>query len=249
PQTFATALVSYQNIRALDGGKYAIFNGKGGLLVQFASEGAELSTEVGEIINENSTNPKRIGIALATPVQKGSITVMTEVIPDGFELPGFYQAPDEKTFQPQMARAVTIEAEAISLQEGGEITITPKPGASKEAFKLWDKEGHKLGWKVEIPAEGKYAIQLRLSNGNQDAEAKRKVTIDGKLIHPEAEPLAFPLTAGWANSDPNDWGNFWMASHQKAVIVTLTKGTHTLVMENVDGKGLNLDWIKFVPAK
>ncbi|MBR4674641.1 MAG: heparinase II/III family protein [Victivallales bacterium] len=249
PQSFATALVSYQDIRAVDGGKYAIFNGKGGVIVQFASEGAEVSTEVGEIINENSTNPKRIGIALATPVQRGSITVTVEVLPEDFELPGFYQAPDEKVFQPQMARAIAIEAENICLQEGGEIAITPKPGASKEAFKYWDKAGHKLGWKVEIPADGKYAIQLRLASGNQDTEALRKVSIDGKLIHPEAEPLAFPLTAGWANTDPNDWGNFWMASHQKAVIVTLTKGTHTLVMENVNNKGLNLDWIKFVPAK
>jgi hypothetical protein len=249
PQDFATAVITYQTIRQIDERNLAIYNGDGGVRVAVSSEGGETAVDIGEVVNENSKNPKRIGIAMTQPVLKGAITVEIDILPESFERIGFYQAPDEADFKPQTERAIMVEAESFSTQEGGEVIVMDKVDASGQAFKMWDNKGHRLGWNVDVPQDGVYAIQLRMANGNIYNEGLRNVAVDGALLHPAETPLRLPITSGWANDKAEDWRVVWLAKDGKAILTPLAKGRHVLTMENADGHGIVLDWIRLVPVK
>ena len=161
-------------------------------------------------------------------------------------LPGFYVAPDEATFKPLRDQAISFEAEEFTAQANGEVKIEDKPGASKQAFKFWDKQGHSLSWTFTVPKAGKYALLVRCCHSFGDGVA-RHVIIDGKQLNADDDPFLFPGTGGWSNSE-DQWTDAWLAVAGRATILDLSAGKHSLTMINADGRGLNLDWIRVVPV-
>jgi len=143
--------------------------------------------------------------------------------------------------------AITVQAEKFARQEGGEIVVEPKVGAEGEAFKLWDKSGHKLTWEFQIDKAGTYAIQLKYCHAHAD-QATRKLYVNDARVGNDEAPILFPATGGWSTSE-DQWKNIWLAANKKAILVDLEPGKHYLTLENDDNKGLNLDWLKLVPAQ
>ena len=46
----------------------------------------------------------------------------------------------------------------------------------------------------------------------------------------------------------DDWEHLTLASDGKPAVLDLAAGEHTIRLENVDGNGLNLDYLALVPA-
>ena len=191
--------------------------------------------------------PHRLGINLDQPVKKATVVITIKPVELTKDLPGFYHEPDEKAFGPQLDKAITVEAEAFSKQENGEVNVEPKVGASEKAFKNWDTVGHRLTWTFDVAVGGRYAVLVRSCNAFPDGVA-RNAFIDGKPLNDKDNPFLFPGTGGWSGTT-DQWRNVWMADNGKALILELQSGKHELMMENVDGRGLNLDWLKLVPVK
>jgi len=87
---------------------------------------------------------------------------------------------------------------------------------------------------------------VRCCHAVADGPVTRKVLVDGRPVA-GADRWLFPYTGGWSGKK-GDWRNIWLASRGRAARVHLTPGAHTLTMINDCGKGLNLDWIRIVPA-
>lgn len=60
--------------------------------------------------------------------------------------------------------------------------------------------------------------------------------------------MRLPTTGGFG-SHASDWQHQTLSTGRKPVALALTKGQHTVRMENVDGNGLNLDYLALVPIE
>ncbi|MBR5837338.1 MAG: heparinase II/III family protein, partial [Victivallales bacterium] len=247
PKTFGTALITYDKIFERRKGEVIAYDAFGGLQANIDVTGSDWSMEDREIDTINGNKPHRLGINLDQPVKKATVVITIKPVELTKDLPGFYHEPDEKAFGPQLDKAITVEAEAFSKQENGTVNIEPKVGASEKAFKNWDTVGHRLTWTFDVPSAGRYAVLVRSCNAFVDG-AMRNAFIDGKPLNSKDNPFIFPGTGGWS-STTDQWKDVWMAIDGKALILELQAGKHDLMMENIDGRGLNLDWIKLVPAK
>ncbi|NMA46871.1 MAG: hypothetical protein GX945_09955 [Lentisphaerae bacterium] len=246
PQSFGSALITYHRIHQRDDGALLIYDGEGGFAVTTQAEGGELIYAPEEIENPGRQSPTRLGFNFSKPVLQASIAYAIQPLSSLIGLPGFYVAPDEATFKPLRDQAISFEAEEFTAQANGEVKIEDKPGASKQAFKFWDKQGHSLSWTFTVPKAGKYALLVRCCHSFGDGVA-RHVIIDGKQLNADDDPFLFPGTGGWSNSE-DQWTDAWLAVAGRATILDLSAGKHSLTMINADGRGLNLDWIRVVPV-
>jgi hypothetical protein len=245
PQSFGSALISYHRVHQRADDELAIYDGKGGLDVSVRAEGGTLLYAPEEIENPNRRSPLRLGFNLSEPLLVGSIAYTIRPLTSLLGLPGFYVAPKEDSFQPRRESAIRVEAEDFIEQAHGEVVIEEKPGASKQAFKLWDGQGHSLTWSFMVPQKGNYALLLRSCHSFEDAVA-RHVFVDGQALNAEEDPFLFPGTGGWSATQ-DQWAEVWLAAQGQASIIPLNAGEHRLTMVNADGRGLNLDWICIVP--
>jgi hypothetical protein len=136
-----------------------------------------------------------------------------------------------------------VEAENFVEQSGGEVHLrTDKPGASAgKAFSHWDNKGHRLGWQINVPQAGRYALVIRYACGG---ESDRSLLVDGKPI-PGAERLRFPPST---STSTGDWSHFVVrGADGKPAPLDLSAGPHKIVMENLAAQPLNLDTLAFVP--
>ena len=247
PKTFGTALITYDKVFPRKKDEIIAYDAFGGLQANIDVFGSSWTYEDREIDTINGNKPHRLGINLDQPVKNATVIITIKPVENTMDLPGFYHEPDEKAFSPQLDKAITVEAEAFSAQENGEVNVEPKVGASEKAFKNWDAVGHRLTWTFDVTTAGRYAVLVRSCNAFADGVA-RNAFIDGKPLNGKDNPFLFPGTGGWS-STTDQWKNVWMADNGKALILDLQPGKHELMMENIDGRGLNLDWLKLVPAK
>ena len=247
PKTFGTALITYDKTFERRKGEIVAYDAFGGLQANIDVTGGDWTLEKREIDTINGNKPFRLGINLNQPVKKATVIITIKPVELTDDLPGFYKEPDMKALDPQLDKAVAVEAEAFSKQENGEVNVEPKVGASEKAFKNWDTVGHRLTWTFDVKTAGRYAVLVRSCNAFADGVA-RNAAIDGKPLNDKDKPFLFPGTGGWS-STTDQWKDAWMADGGKALVLELTAGKHDLMMENVDGRGLNLDWIKLVPVK
>ncbi len=142
-----------------------------------------------------------------------------------------------------LADALLAQAEDFAGQGGGEVKIRDdKVGSMGKAFSHWDTKDHWLSWKLRVPTAGKYLLVLRYCTPQT---VQRRIEIDG------GAPIvqAFPGTGGFGGPD-NDWAHFVVRDPgQRWLGLELAAGEHTIKLTNVDGRGLNLDYLALVAMK
>ncbi len=79
PQSFETALVSYDKLEFPSADRIVASDENGSVMAQVTAVGGELKVSVGEIDNPGAVNPKRVALAFAEPVLKAAITVVFRV--------------------------------------------------------------------------------------------------------------------------------------------------------------------------
>ncbi len=134
------------------------------------------------------------------------------------------------------------QAEDITAQGGGEVQIRDdKVGADENCFSHWDDPGHWLEWTLPVPEDGRYVLAVRYCATNG---VRRAVSLDGEQMG----EFDFAGTGGYS-SNANDWTHGLLrGSDGEPVVLELSAGEHNLRMENVDGNGMNVDYLARVPA-
>ena len=156
--------------------------------------------------------------------------VLRGQVPTGVKLPP----------QPKVEGIIT-EAEDFTGQAGGKVVIrSDKIGVHKKCFSHWDKEGHELAWKLDVPKDGKYQLLVRYA-ANDDA--KRGFTLNGESLG----VFELPSTGGFGESAA-DWQSYTLERNKGNLILPLKAGKSDLKIGNADGSPLNLDYIQLVPV-
>ncbi|MFW6156168.1 MAG: hypothetical protein ACOC7J_02520, partial [Armatimonadota bacterium] len=134
------------------------------------------------------------------------------------------------------------QAEEIAAEGGGEVMIRDdKIGADGESFSHWDDEGHWIEWTLDVPEDGRYALVVRYCAMESP---QRRVSVDGERV----EELSFPSTGGFS-SGASDWVHEVVRGEDgEPLVLDLSAGEHTVRMENVDGNGMNVDYLLLVEA-
>jgi hypothetical protein len=247
PQSFGTALITLDRVFRRDACTFVVYDGKASVTVNVAVDGSEWEYVEERIDNPGRATPTRLGFNLTTPVTTATVRFVIRPAPLAADIPGVYTAPVVgPEFEPRLAEAVQVEAETFTRQDGGQIHVCDKIGASGKALRLWDNPGHLLEWTFDLPRAGRYAVQVRCCHDSPDP-VLRQVRINGAPLGGPDAVLPFPCTGGWS-SDRDNWRNVWLASQGKAVTMELFAGPHTLTFINESGGGLNLDWIRIVPV-
>ena len=244
PTTFAGSLITGSRSHRIGPDLLAVYDDTHALGINIAVEGSpwEYSTETVE--NPGRQAPTRLGVTLTEPVLEARIRFTIQPQPV-IGLPGIYSDPTWGDTTPDLAEAVTVQAEDILEQKGGEIEVFEKVGAVGQAFRFWYHAGHRLTWQFRLPTAGSYAVRLRCCHAWKET-VTRTLLIDGKPV--EETPFVFPFTGGWSGTEDN-WRDVWLARQQIPFIIRLTAATHTLSMDCPTETGLNLDWIQLVPVQ
>ena len=139
-----------------------------------------------------------------------------------------------------------VQAEDMNGQGNGEVQIRgDKLGSAGKAFSHWDNEGHWIEWEVAIPKAGDYHLVIRYC---ATAEATRRLLVDSQA-HPGPDVVLFPSTGGFGSASSDCWMHLPVRTADgRPAMWRLDRGTHTIRMSNVCGKGLNMDYLAFVTA-
>jgi hypothetical protein len=130
------------------------------------------------------------------------------------------------------------EAEAFSAQGGGEVRVREdKKGVIDKAISHWDAEGHWLEWQIPVARAGRYRLLMRYCAPHT---ARRRLAVNSV----DLGECRLPGSGGFGDA-PGDWEHAWAAPAGQTWEVDLPAGTHTVRLENTDGKGLNLDYLLF----
>ncbi len=249
PQSFGTALITLERAQRQAPDRLLVYDAQRALAVTVEAEGGAWEYALEEIENAGRAQPRRLGITFTAPVREARVRFTVRPTELTSELPGVYVEPRQGPgFEPLPERAITVEAEAFSEQSGGAVTVCDKPGASGgKGFKLWDKQGHRLGWTFSVAADGRYAVQVRACHA-ATGEVTRQVLLDGQVVGAADASCLFPSTGGWS-SDADNWRELYLVLQGKPLLLDLRAGTHTLALLADRDGGLNLDWLRLVPVK
>ncbi len=93
----------------------------------------------------------------------------------------------------------------------------------------WSYAGQWLEWEVDVPSDGYYEIFLRFKQSYKSGlPSHRRLYIDGEVPFKEAELIDF-------NFDNNWQGKSLSSENGEVLYVYMTKGKHTVRLENVVG--------------
>ena len=93
-----------------------------------------------------------------------------------------------------------------------------------------------MTWQVKVPETGRYRLHVRYCN---PAGARRTLVVSGR----EYGPFTLPGTGGFGQTSL-EWEHAGPAGADgQPLTFELAAGTHAIVMENIDGKGCNLDYL------
>jgi hypothetical protein len=249
PQSFATALITLERAQRRDANTLVVYDAKRALAVTVEAEGGAWEYALEEIENAGRAAPRRLGITFTEPVREARVRLTVRPAELTGDLPGVYlDPPVGPGFEPIPERAITVEAEAFSEQTGGTVTVVDKPAASGgKGFKLWDKQGHRLGWTFDVAAAGRYAVQVRACH-MATVEVTRQVLVDDQAVGEAGAACVFPFTGGWS-TDADNWRDLYLVLQGKPLLLDLRAGRHTLALLADHDGGLNLDWLRLVPVK
>lgn len=95
----------------------------------------------------------------------------------------------------------------------------------------WKLPGQWIEWEVEAPEDGLYKIFIKArQNTQRGMAATRKIYVDGKIPSAEFSLMEFPYSLKWDMYSPVD------KSSGKECLVHLSRGKHTIRMENTLGR-------------
>jgi len=139
------------------------------------------------------------------------------------------------------------QAESFAAQGGGKVQLRDdKLGSVGKAISHWDDRGHWLEWKLAVPRSGKYRLALRYCAPH---EAVRDLMVDGHAVK-GASRLRLPSSGGFGGAAVDHWAHWVCRGANRGIAaIQLTSGVHTVRLTNVGGKGLNLDYLAFVPVE
>ncbi|NOY81445.1 MAG: hypothetical protein GXP31_10630 [Kiritimatiellaeota bacterium] len=247
PQTFETALVTFDRVHRRSGTELVFYDAKHSVVVRIEADGGAIEVKEDEIENPGRPTPRRFGIVFSQPILKGTVRFTFRPAPLAPDLPGVYAPPDVSGLNARFEQSLVIQAEDFAAQQGGRVRVCDKEGADGLAVKYWDDAGHAIQWRFEVPAGGWFAIEVRSCHPVADAPVTRRVSVDGRPFGKKDGTFVFPETGGWSSTDDN-WRDVWLAQGGEVVRVFLATGEHTLEMVNDCGRGLNLDRIRVVPV-
>lgn len=151
-------------------------------------------------------------------------------------------------------KKVIVEAESFTKEQGGKLkNYTGRPETSgNSCMTTWNDKDHVVEWTMEVPESGQYKVVLRYANGRAWT-VFRDMKIDGAYPSEAFKKITLPVTGGFSK-DTNNWKNLTIfdAKNQPA-LVTLTKGKHTIRMNNLGGEddqdgASNFDAIGFLDS-
>lgn len=100
-------------------------------------------------------------------------------------------------------------------------------------------------WTFDVAADGHYELLVRAASEHQVIE--REILIDGTALPAPDSAVRMPGTGGWCR-ETDDWAWYRVVNAENTpATVALSKGTHTLHWEFVDGSQ-NVDLFVFRPA-
>jgi hypothetical protein len=154
--------------------------------------------------------------------------------------------PPPEVLTADRARAVLIEAEAFSGQDGGKVKVaTDRRGTSGPMVTGWEQNlGHWLEWAVKVPAAGRYRLVLKYCSGSP--APRRELAVDGTCPAAACKEIRFDSTGGFS-AGADDWRYLTVGGEAQPVLLELTAGEHRLRLTN-RGDGLGLDWLLLLPA-
>ncbi len=248
PKEFSTALISRSNVKEYKPERHFIYGSLDACLdVNITATTAFTAKTERLILQFDRLGPNRLSATLEQPVEKGSITWTLKATKLPTDLFNFYKVPDVTSYKPVMDKAVLVQAEDFKEEtapaDATKVVADPKFGADGTALKLWDTDGHRLAWNVNVPQDGTYLLQFKACCGIIDG-VSRIVKVDGK----DVGSFLFPYTGGWSNDGKNDFKELYPAANQKPPLLDLKKGGHVIEIINDKGGGLNLYWFKLIPA-
>jgi len=92
----------------------------------------------------------------------------------------------------------------------------------------WKQPGQWITWEIDVPETGFYNLGLKYKQGYLDGLfSSRKIYIDGVVPFEELSAVRFNYTG--------QWKNMVLGDESGAYSIYLTKGPHTITMENVIG--------------
>lgn len=93
----------------------------------------------------------------------------------------------------------------------------------------WSYAGQWLEWEIEVPEDGYYEIFLRFKQSYKSGlPTHRRLLVDGDVPFEEADLIPFGFSNGWQGKSLTD-------ENGDTLYIHLTKGKHTIRLENVVG--------------
>lgn len=137
--------------------------------------------------------------------------------------------------------SIIVQGEDFVSERGGRAEIVVRAGAY--TFRQWDYSGHTLEWTFEVPEDGDYWLLFRYTC---DGTPMRSLYINGERIGDENKGIVYPSTGSWQR-----WDVVVISTEHDLntpMVFSLKKGVTTVVMENIKGGGLNVDYFAFIPV-
>lgn len=156
----------------------------------------------------------------------------------------FPAPPPLPVVPPPPPGAALRRATEFVAQDGGQVqtrTAREKPGTGGESISHWDDQGHSLTWEITATATGNFRLLLRYCAAG---EARRRIQVGDRA---PIEQL-FPATGGFG-AQPHEWHHAQILDRGgQPLTLAVTQGqTIRITMTNLDGRGMNLEYLALVP--
>ncbi|MGE4564113.1 MAG: carbohydrate binding domain-containing protein [Victivallaceae bacterium] len=133
------------------------------------------------------------------------------------------------------------EAENFIDEKGGKAVVREdKVGVNGKCISHWDAKGHELSWKIDLPRDGKYILQLRYTG----ERSTRDIFVNGEKLGTFVIPAS-----GGLGASAIDWELYSVGHNGGQLVLDLKSGPQLIRMVNTNGEMLNLDYLSLVPAK
>lgn len=137
---------------------------------------------------------------------------------------------------------LTFPAAAIASETGGKTrVISGRPGAPDGCLSYWDDAGHTVSWSLEVPAAGRYELQLLRASGGS---AERRLTVNGR----DCGTFLLSPTGG-NGQEAEQWEFYTFRRGGSPVLLELTAGKNLVTLENTDGTLQNLAYLYLKPVR